>query len=37
MDKSQFSVLNHSKASLDLVVHGQKFHLAAKKEIAIKR
>ena len=36
MDKSQFSVYNHSKANIDLVVHGKQVHLPAKKEITIK-
>ncbi len=35
MDKTQFSVYNHSKANIDLVVHGQPYHLPAKKEITI--
>ena len=37
MDKSQFSVYNHSKANIDLVVHGQSHHLPAKKELTIKQ
>jgi len=36
MDKTQFRVFNHSKANIDLVVHGQPYHLSAKKEITIK-
>jgi maltose phosphorylase len=36
MDKEQFSLFNHSKANIDLVVHGKQVHLPAKKEITIK-
>ena len=36
MDKSQFSVYNHSKVNIDLMVHGKQCHLLAKKEITIK-
>ena len=35
MDKTRFSVFNHSKKDIDLVVHGQICHLPAKKEIEI--
>jgi maltose phosphorylase len=35
MDKTRFSVFNHSKKDIDLVVHGQTCHLPAKKEIEI--
>lgn len=35
MDKSQFSVYNHSKTNIDLVVHGKQVHLPAKKEMTI--
>ena len=36
MDKSQFNVFNHSKAEIDLEVHGQTFHLMPNKEISIR-
>jgi maltose phosphorylase len=36
MDKKQFSVYNHSKSTIDLVVQDQAYHLPAKKEIIIK-
>ena len=36
MDKTQFRVFNHSKANIDLVVHGKQYHLLAKKELTIK-
>ena len=36
MNKSQFSVYNHSKANIDMVVHGKSHHLPAKKELTIK-
>jgi len=36
MDKSQFSVFNHSKVEIDLEVHGQTFHLMPNKEISIR-
>jgi maltose phosphorylase len=35
MDHTQFSVYNHSNATIDLVVHGNQYHLPAKKEITI--
>ncbi|MDP3431608.1 MAG: glycosyl hydrolase family 65 protein, partial [Bacteroidota bacterium] len=37
MDKMQFSVYNHSKVNIDLIVHGQSYHLPAKKELLIKQ
>jgi maltose phosphorylase len=36
MDKTQFSVFNHSKAKIDLVVHGQSYQLQTEKELTIK-
>lgn len=35
MDKIQISVINHSKAKIDMLVHGKQYHLPAKKEITI--
>lgn len=37
MDKSQFRVYNHSRANIELVVHGQSHHLPAKRELTIKQ
>jgi maltose phosphorylase len=36
MNKSTIRVVNHSRANMDLVVHGQPWHLPAKKELTIK-
>ena len=35
MDKSNFRVVNHSDVSIDLIVHGKPFNLAANKELTI--
>jgi maltose phosphorylase len=35
MNKKLIQIFNHSKTNIDLVVHGQSYHLPAKKEIAV--
>ena len=36
INQSDFRLVNHSKTDIELVVHGQQYHLPAKKELTIK-
>jgi len=37
LDRAQLKVFNHSKANVDIAVHGQLHQIPAKKEVTINK